>query len=373
MLTEHLGYVADAVRLEHYRAAIHNTLPAGASVADLGCGSGVLGLLCLQAGAGHIFAVDDSAILEVARAALQGAGYGARTSFIRGTSSQVSLPQQVDMVICDHVGYFGFDYGIIGFLEDARKRLLKPGGTLIPSRIQLNLAAIDSQPCGELANAWQADNIPPAFHWLRGHRVNTKHAVMLEPADLLCPPAVLGEIDLYADQPGFFSWSAELHIERDGVVHGLGGWFTCELAQGVWMTNSPLVEQPIRRNQAFLPIEEAVAVRAGDRVKATIMVRPGEHLLAWVVEFPATCQRFAQSTWQGRFLTPAQLLQANPQRVPRLGRTGRATAAVLGYCDGQKTVAHIQAAVLRDHPDLFPTAGEIANFVAKVLGRDCEP
>ena len=373
MLTEHLSYVADAVRLEHYRTAIHQTLPADASVADLGCGSGVLGLLCLEAGAGHVFAIDDSAILDVARTALQRAGYGERASFIRGKSSQIDLPHQVDMVICDHVGYFGFDYGIVGFLEDARKRMLKPGGTLIPSRIRLNLAAVGSRLCDELANAWQADNIPPAFHWLRGHTVNTKHAVMLEPADLLCPPAVLGDIDLYADQPGFISWSTELHIERDGVVHGLGGWFSCELAEGVWMTNSPLAEQPIRRNQAFLPIEKAVPVRAGDRVKATIMVRPGEHLLAWIVEFPATGQRFSHSTWQGQFLTPAQLLQASPQRVPQLGRTGRATAAVLACCDGQRTVEQIQATVLRDHPDLFPTSGEVSDFVTKVLGRDCEP
>ena len=372
MLEEHLGYVADAVRLERYQSAIGKLLAAGDVVADLGCGSGVLGLLCLQAGAGHVFAVDDSAITDVARDSLQRAGQGERATFIRGKSSQIELPERVDVVICDHVGYFGFDYGIVGFLEDARKRFLKPGGKLIPSRIRLNVAAVGSKQCDELANAWQSENIPQAFHWLREHAVNTKHAVSLERADVFCAPAVLGDIDLYANHPDFFSWNAELHIERDGLMHGLGGWFECELAEGVWMTNSPLAEPAIQRNQAFLPIDEAMQVKAGERVRVTIMARPADHLIAWVVEFPATGRRFAQSTWQGQLLTLEQLLQANPERVPQLGRKGRATATILAYCDGQRTVAQIEAAVLRDHPDLFPSPEEISRFVATVLGRDSD-
>ena len=138
------------------------------------------------------------------------------------------------------------------------------------------------------------------------------------------------------------------------------------------MTNSPLADQAIQRNQVFLPINEAIQVKAGDRVKATIMARPADHLIAWVIEFPETGRRFAQSTWQGQLLAPEQLLQANPDRVPRLGRTGKATATVLAYCDGQRTFAQIEAAVLCDHPDLFPSPEEISRFVARVLGRDTE-
>lgn len=54
------------------------------------------------------------------------------------------------------------------------------------------------------------------------------------------------------------------------------------------MTNSPLAEGRINRPQAFLPIDEAVEVKAGERVKATVMARPAEHLIAGVVEFPTS-------------------------------------------------------------------------------------
>ena len=145
-----------------------------------------------------------------------------------------------------------------------------------------------------------------------------------------------------------------------------------ELAEGVWMTNSPLAEKPIQRSQAFLPIGEAVPVREGELVRMAVMARPAEHVIAWSVEFPAAGRRFGHSTWQGMLLSPEELLRANPEHVPRASREGRARMTVLGYCDGRRSAREIEQAVLRDHPDLFPTADETARFVAQVLGRDTE-
>ena len=247
MLEEHLGYVADRIRLDRFRAAIAKTLKAGDRVADLGCGSGILGLLCLRAGAGRVYGIDSTAMLEVARETFLHAGWGERATFIRGHSHRVELPAPVEVVICDHIGYFGFDYGIVHTLQDARRRFLKPGGSLIPARLRLQLGAVESESCRDKAEGWRAENVPEEFHWLRQHTVNAKHAVALPREALLGAPAELGDIDLYADNSDFFSWTAALRIERDGVMHGLAGWFECELAEGVWMTNSPLAERRINR------------------------------------------------------------------------------------------------------------------------------
>jgi SAM-dependent methyltransferase len=372
MLQEHLGYVTDDLRFELYKAAISKVLSPGDSAADLGCGSGILGLLCLQAGAGRVQFVDDSAMIDVARTSMLRAGHGGRANFIRGKSGQIELPERVEVVVCDHVGYFGFDYGIIDFLDDAKKRFLKPGGTLVPSRIRPHLSAVGSRTCGELAHGWQGGLVPPEFHWLRDYSINAKHAVDLERDDLLSLPVVLGDIDLYADNPEFFSWDAELRIERDGVLNGVAGWFECELTQDVWMTNSPLAEKPIRRSQAFLPIGEAVQVKCGDTVTATIMARPSDNLIAWVVTFPATGKRFHHSTWQGMLLSLTDMVRARPDHVPHLSSEGRARMIVLRYCDGKRTAKEVERAVLRDHPDLFPSSAAISRFVLRVLGRDAE-
>lgn len=372
MLAEHLGYVADRIRLERFEAAIAKTINAGDRIADLGCGSGILGLLCLRAGAGRVYGIDSTAMLEVARETFSRADWAERATCIRGHSHRVVLPEPVDVVICDHVGYFGFDYGIAHTLQDARRRFLKPEGRLIPARLRLQLAAVESEACRAKAEGWRAAGVPVEFHWLRQHTVNAKHAVELAGEALLSAPAALGDIDLRADNPDFFSWTAELPIERDGTMHGLAGWFECELAEGVWMTNSPLADRAIQRPQAFLPIAEAVPVRAGDSVKARIMARPADNLIAWIVDFPASGRRFSHSTWQGLLLAPEDLPRSQPDRVPRLSREGQARIAVLGYCDGRRTAWEIEQAVLRDHPNLFPSHEEISRFVAQTLGRDTE-
>jgi len=141
MLEEHLGYVVDSIRLDAFRAAISRFVRPGDRVVDLGCGSGILGLMCLQAGASRVFAIDSTAMIEVARETLTRAGLADRTTFIRGHSNRVELPEPVDLVICDQVGHFGFDYGIVQTLQDARRRFLGPEGRVVPRTIQLHVGA----------------------------------------------------------------------------------------------------------------------------------------------------------------------------------------------------------------------------------------
>ena len=372
VLDEHLGYVSDPIRLEKFRAAVGHLVSPGDRVADLGCGSAVLGLLCLQAGASHVYAVDASAAIEVARNSLIRSGWGVRTSFIHNSSYRAELPERVDVVICDHVGYFGFDYGLIDVLADARHRFLKPGGKLIPSRLKLHIAAVESDQCHGLAEGWSAPGIPSEFHWLRQNGVNSKYPVTLQRGEILAGPAELACIDLYGDNPDFFSWNAELRVERDGVLHGLAGWFECELAKGIWMTNSPLSDQSIDRYQAFFPIDQPLSVKAGELVAVTILARPGDNLIAWEVRQPSTGKRCNHSTWQGDLMMPQQLVRSRPEFVPKLNPTALAKAAVLVLCDGQRSVSDIQAAVLRKHPGLFPSEKEIMRFVTSVLSTSTE-
>ena len=372
MLDEHLGYVADRVRLDAFRAAIAKVVESGDVVADLGCGTGVLGLLCLEAGASRVWAIDSTSMLEIARASMARAGLSDKVEFIRGKSHRVTLPERVDVVICDHVGFFGFDYGIVQTLQDARNRFLKPGGRILPRSVHLKLAAVESEKSYAKADKWANAAVPSELHWIRRHAVNAKHAVELGAEDLLSEQASLGVIDLTGDNPDFLSWTAELRIERDGVLHGLAGWFECELAPGVWMTNSPCASQAIDRSQAFLPIDEPVPVRAGEVLNARIMTRHADHLLAWTVDLPGAGRQFRHSTWQGMLWAPEEIIRSQPDRVPLLSREGRARLAVLGCCDGHRTVREIEQRVLEQYPDLFPSRDEVSRFVAQALGWDTD-
>src|SRR5688500_3980766 len=124
MLQEHLGYLTDGLRLERFREAIAKVVRPGDRIVDVGCGSGILGLLCLQAGAAHVYCIDESPMLEVARETFRRKGLADRATLISGRSFRVQLPERVQVAVCDHVGWFGFDYGVASLLEDARQRFL---------------------------------------------------------------------------------------------------------------------------------------------------------------------------------------------------------------------------------------------------------
>lgn len=370
-IEEHLVYVSDAVRLAAYRRAVLATVRPGARVADLGCGTGILGLLCLQAGASAVFEIDATPMIDVARESMTRAGLQGSTTWFRAPSSRVELPQPVDLVICDQVGNFGFDARIVHDLADARRRFLKPGGTIIPRRIRLYVAGVEAPALYDRADAWGREPVPEPFRWVRGRAVNTTYPVRLSAEQILLRPVVLGDLDLYTEEDRVHSWRVTLRASRAGILHGLAGWFECELADGIWMSNSPLATAPINRSQAFLPIGEPIGICEGDVASATIVARPADDLLAWSVTGPGGVRQ-RQSTWQGALLTREDVIRAGGGHVPTPNARGRARTLVLAYCDGRRTVDEVTAAVLRDHPRLFPTTDEIASFVTRVLAKDTD-
>jgi hypothetical protein len=329
-------------------------------------------LMCLHAGAARVWGIDSTGAIEIARESFARAGLSERYVCVHGRSHRVELPQPADVVICDHVGCFGFDYGIIDTLHDAQKRFLRAGGKLVPSRINLLLGAVESSDCRKIVEAWSADSIPVEYHWLREYGINTKHLILMRREDFLGGPATLGTIDLGVDNPEFLSFKTELHVTRDGVLDGIAGWFECELVDGVWMTNSPLSKDAIERDQVFLPIDRPFEVKTGERLGVSVVARPTDNVISWTVEATSSARRFAHSTWKSSVMTQEDIARAQLSRTPRLSRLGQARKIVMDYCDGKRTSREIEQAVLRNHPRLFPTREEISRFVRSELGRNTD-
>jgi protein arginine N-methyltransferase 1 len=371
-LEEHYDYLADRVKLEKYQAVIDRLVQPHHDVLDLGCGSGLLGLMALRAGARKVLFVEEAAIIDVARQTVGRAGLTEKAEFFQANSFELSLPERVDLVICDHVGYFGFDYNILSLLADARQRFLKPDGIVVPAQIELQCAPVESESCRDLVGRWADGSVPDDFAWLATPSANTKHALQLAEKDLLAGAANLATIDLGAEASAYLSWNAEFDCTRNGILDGVAGWFDCRLLDDIHMTNSPALPEAIDRPQAFLPLDAPVAVRAGEHIRATIMVRHLDSVLGWTIELPDADKRFAHTTFNGELLDENALRRARPDRVARLNEHGKARQIVLSYCDGERTVADVQELVGREHPDLFPSAQALSSFVTQVLSWDTD-
>lgn len=365
VLAEHLGYLTLPGRNALYSQAISRIIKPGDVVVDLGCGVGVLGLLCLEAGAARVYGIDYSDAIELTRETVARAGLADRYHCLRSSTFHTELPEQADVVICDHVGYFGFDYGIIDMLADARKRLLKPGGKVMPGRLDLSIAGSASPRSRKVADGWIAPVVPSAYHWLREYGVNTKHRHDFAADDLCSDPAMLGSIALDADVADVLTFDCELTATRSGTFDGLACWFGCDLGGDVWMTNSPLAPDSIGRSQAFLPVREAFAVEPGDRIAVKMQIRHGDPLITWSIAPPGG-KRQRLSTWNSRILQPADLAK---ETALSLTATGRANAAILALVDGARSLDQIEALALAIKPALFPSEQETVRFVRQVLGH----
>ena len=369
-LEEHYGYLSDRVKLKAYESAINQLVRPDSIVMDLGCGSGLLGLMALRAGAHKVLFVEEGEVIEVARQTIVQAGFDDRAEFFRTNSFELSLPERVDVVVCDHIGYFGFDYGAIGLLNDARKRFLKPDGIVVPAAIEVRIAPIESQTCREIAGQWRDGSVPADFEWLGTTAANSKHAVRLEELDLLAGPAALATLELGPESPPYLSWTTEFTCTRDGTLDGIAGWFDCQILDDVHMSNSPTLAECLDRPQAFLPIDTPVELKAGDTIKVTVMVRHEDGVIGWIVELPRSGERFAHTTFNGLLLDDSTLNRGRPDRVAKLNNRGRARQIVLSYCDGERTIEQVETLVNREHPDLFPSASAATSFVRTVLQWD---
>lgn len=370
MLREHLGYLSDKQRLLIFQQALGRTVKPGDLIADVGCGFGVLGLFCLEHGAKQVFGIDQTTAIEIARETMERAGLSERYVCIAESSFQAELPELVDIIVCDHVGYFGIDYGIIKMIRDASTRFLRPGGRIVPAKIRLLMAGVSNKSGRQRAEAWKYESIPSEYHWLSEYGLNTSQSREFEKGELRTNAAELGMIDLEQGVPDHLTFKAKLEADQDGIIDGICGWFECELSDGVWMTNSPLAEDRISRDQIFLPFEAPLRAEAGDVVEITIQIRHEDGLIAWNAKVPEKSWQTKQSNWKSQIIGLTDLQPTAKDRALQLNRNGRARRIILELVDGKKNIEEIECHLLNHHPNLFPTQSAMIDFVRAELRRN---
>ncbi len=371
VLDEHRLYLADTARLSAYEAALADVVRPGDIVLDLGSGTGILGLLACRAGAARVYAIDGGGMAQPARAIVRANSLDGRIQVIDGLSMSVDLPERADLLVTDQIGHFGFNAGIVEYIADARRRLLKPDARLVPHGIDLLVAPVEAPDVAEAVGFWSGH--PAGFNMDPIHEmtVNSGHPRRLTQANLLSAPQRSGRIDLTNDA-AMIRLKASAAVTRSGTLNGIGGWFNAHLSPRVTMSNSPLDDHAVSRRAMVFPIDGAVAMEPGDRVEVDMRIRPDDLLVSWAVQVyrdggAAPIARFSHSTLRGMLLAPERLHRTRPDYVPRLTHRGEARRSVLELCDGRRPLAEIERDVYERHPALFRDRAAAAFFVAEVV------
>ena len=71
IVDEHRQYLEDTVRISAFDRVIREVIRPEDTAYDLACGTGILGMMAVRAGARKVYSVDDGGILGVARSVVK--------------------------------------------------------------------------------------------------------------------------------------------------------------------------------------------------------------------------------------------------------------------------------------------------------------
>ena len=371
IVDEHREYLSDRARLSAYRDALRARVRPGDVGADIASGTGILGLLALDAGAARVYAIESGEIAGVAREIAAENGFADRVRIIEAHSSRAVLPEPVDFIVTDLAGRFGFEAGLFEVMRDARLRFLKPGGRIIPSAVSLWVAPVESSDVRSQVDFWSRSVDGLTFQSAHAVARSTGYPRAFQPPDLLAEGVRITGGDLASDVR-VMTGTATFSISRTGTLDGIGGWFSATLAPGIELTNAPGRPDRINRRNVFFPLSERVAVVAGDCVDVTMVIRPETRVVRWKVTVDREGTRIHAtdtSTFSGMLISKAEVERTRPDFTPSLTEAGLARRTVVDMCDGRTAVADIERAVYDRHRRLFTSFADAAAFVAEVVTR----
>ena len=139
----------DEVRTRTYQMAIlkNRHLFEGKIVLDVGCGTAILSMFAIQAGAAHVYAVDCSTIIEQATQIVKDNGMADKITLIRGKIEEIDLPVVTcDIIVSEWMGYFLLYESMLNTVIFARDKWLEPDtGAIFPDKSVMYICAVEDE------------------------------------------------------------------------------------------------------------------------------------------------------------------------------------------------------------------------------------
>lgn len=237
-LSIHSEMLKDRVRTLTYKDAIcdNKHLFKNKVVLDVGCGTGILSLFAVKAGAALVIGVDCSNIIDLAQEIVedQGPEFSDRIVLVKGRLEDIcELPrgvETVDIIISEWMGYCLLFESMLDTVLYAREKWLKRGGLIFPDKVSLYITAMeDRKKRDKRFNFWHdvyGFNLSCIRKWF------DKLAVVdnVDGRKIITDDCLVKEFDLYKIQKSDLAFTAPVVLTafREHEIQALVTFFTVE-------------------------------------------------------------------------------------------------------------------------------------------------
>ena len=279
----HEDMLRDHVRTDSYREACEGNpeLFKNKVVLDIGCGTGILSIFAVKAGAKKVYGVDNADIIQAAKDIIQRNGLSSKITLIHKKIEDLEdadIPEgKVDIIISEWMGYFLLYESMLDSVIDARDKWLKKGGTILPTRVKLNVSAF-SNPEGKRAkfdfwNSLYGINMK----YLKYVALNDPVIEVMDRSKIVSTAYTILEIELATVSKSFYSSFAHkyrLNILEGTNIDGIVGWFDVffDLKHYVLLSTSPFSAETHWKHTIFY-LNHCIKARKGSVLRGTIAVK----------------------------------------------------------------------------------------------------
>ncbi len=274
----HYGMMNDTERNIGYLKAIEKVVKPGMTVFEIGTGSGLLSMMAARAGAKHVYTCERNLpIRNIATEIIRKNGYADKITVLNSWSTSVQvgreIPEKVDIILGEIFGPALLDEQAIQYFDDARHRLLKPTGAMLPMRATMYGMLVESENitrnsivkdvCGFDLSLFNTLHDDPTFQLML---IDYSYKE-------LCEPFEIRTIDFREQQEHPLESPLQIAVKSNGIANLVVQWFRLELAPGIFIDTSPFCE-PTHWEQHIQVFENPVAVKAGTNLNCILRQFP---------------------------------------------------------------------------------------------------
>ena len=319
--------MADEVRTNAYAEALRKAVRPGDVVLDLGAGTGIFSLLACRFGARRVHAADENAAVRIARELGRSNGYGDRIVCHEVPGHRLTLPEPVDVIVSDLRGVLPLSGRSVSTVIDARARLLKPGGILLPQRDRLWVALASSPEDHQRAVApWSTNDL--GFDLGRWSALLANSWIRAEPRAVPAPlsAGAVVRARLPDRRQPRRAPPGDLRGDRDAEAHGFYVWFDATIVEGIGFSGGPDAPK-LPYGCGFFPWPRSVPLNAGDTVTIDLDAKLVGDDYTWTWRTVAGEARFEQSTFYSAVVSAETMRRRAASHVPELTEEGQGHAA----------------------------------------------